>query len=91
MVSVGPLELHPGERRVVLDGHELKLTAKDFALLWLFVQNRGVVLGRRVIEKEVWGDSVKGRTLDTHVGRLRRLLPPGAIHTVVKVGYRFDL
>ena len=91
MVSIGPLELHRIDRRVVLEGRELNLTAKDFALLWLFVQNRGVVLRRREIEKEVWGGSVKGRTLDTHVGRLRRLLPPGAIRTVVKVGYRFDL
>ena len=91
VVSTAPLELDRVAQRVLLDGRELKLTAKEFALVWLFAQNPGRVLPREVIEKEVWGGSVRGRTLDTHVSRLRRLLPPGAIQTVVRVGYRFDL
>jgi DNA-binding response OmpR family regulator len=87
----GPLSIDPAEFIASLDGNHLSLTPKEFGLLTLFARNRGRLLRRDVIEREVWGGHASGRTIDIHVSRLRRMLPPGAIQTVVRVGYRFVL
>ncbi|HZA40702.1 MAG TPA: winged helix-turn-helix domain-containing protein [Actinomycetota bacterium] len=87
----GPLSIDPAEFIASLDGNHLNLTPKEFGLLTLFARNRGRLLRREVIEREVWGGNASGRTIDIHVSRLRRILPPGAIQTVVRVGYRFVL
>jgi DNA-binding response OmpR family regulator len=87
----GPLSIDPAEFIASLDGNHLNLTPKEFGLLTLFARNRGRLLRREVIEREVWGGHASGRTIDIHVSRLRRILPAGAIQTVVRVGYRFVL
>lgn len=87
----GPLSIDPAEFLASLDGNHLNLTPKEFWLLTLFARNRGRLLRREVIEREVWGGHASGRTIDIHVSRLRRILPPGSIQTVVRVGYRFVL
>ena len=87
----GPLSIDPAEFIASLDGNNLNLTPKEFGLLTLFARNRGRLLRREVIEREVWAGHASGRTIDIHVSRLRRILPAGAIQTVVRVGYRFVL
>jgi two-component system copper resistance phosphate regulon response regulator CusR len=81
-------------QRVWRAGQELDLTAKEMALLILFVRNPGVVLSRTQIFEQVWGEDydASSNTLEVHVMDLRKKLDahgPRLIFTVRGRGYRF--
>ncbi len=90
-MRVGGLELDERARRVVLDGVELGLTPKEFDILAALVRDPGAVISRRRLLEEVWQTTWYGsaKTIDVHVGALRRKLgDPGWIETVRGVGFR---
>ena len=89
-LKVGGLEVDPSEFTATYGGKRLRLTNKEFRLLTLFARHPGRLLTRDAIAAEVWGGEVHGRTIDIHIARLRRRLPPDAIETVIKVGYRLS-
>ena len=70
------------------------LTYKEYELLRLFMQNRGIVLSRDVIMDRIWEMSceVESRTLDVHLKTLRAKLGDSAHHikTIRNVGYRME-
>jgi two-component system phosphate regulon response regulator PhoB len=83
------LEAH----RVTVDDEEVYLTATELRLLVELIRNQGKVQSRDSLLDKVWGYQFEGygRTVDTHVRRLRRKLGPYAdlVETVRGVGYRF--
>jgi two-component system response regulator RegX3 len=88
-----PPRLHVDQRtrRVVVDGTEVPLTPKEFDLLALLAHDPGAVCSRQRILDEVWDPHWYGptKTLDVHIGSLRRKLgDPRWIETVRGVGYR---
>jgi len=90
----GRLYIHFEDYLVRFEGHEPKLTLKEFGLLKLLAQNPGRVQSREKILDAVWGYNYYGesRTVDVHIRRIRKKLGPGAddyIDTVIGVGYRF--
>jgi DNA-binding response OmpR family regulator len=96
VIRVGELEVDRGARRVTLDGDELELSRKEFDLLAALVERAGRVVRRETLMSEVWDENWFGstKTLDTHMGWLRRKLgddpaSPRFIHTVRGVGFRF--
>jgi two-component system copper resistance phosphate regulon response regulator CusR len=81
-------------QRVWRDRHELNLTAKEMALLILFLRNPGIVLSRSTIFEQVWSERYNGssNTLEVHIMDLRKKLEtlgPRLIFTVRGRGYRF--
>jgi len=77
---------------VRVDGEDVRLTRKEFALLRLLAEARGRVLTRESLLSRVWGLEYYGesRTLDVHIRRVRKKLGLDAwIETVIGVGYRF--
>ncbi len=89
--AVGPLEIDSRAHRATLDGRELGLTVKEFALLELLARDPGAVVSRERILAEVWNTTWYGsaKTIDVHVASLRRKLgDPGWIETVRGVGLR---
>lgn len=80
--------------KVTIDEKEVKLTAKEFELLKLFIQNKGIALSRDTILNRIWGFDFYGddRTLDTHIKMLRTSLGEyrNLITTVRVVGYKFE-
>jgi DNA-binding response OmpR family regulator len=90
-IRLGQLRIFPGQYQASYAGVPLELTNLEFRLLTLFSRNPGRVLNRERISQHVWDGRARGRTIDIHVSRLRRHLPPEAIQTVVKVGYRLVL
>lgn len=93
-LEVGDLRLDPASRRAWRDDQELVLTAKEFALLELFMSNPGVILTRTGLFDDVWGRD-HGRSsnvVDQHVMRLRAKIddPAGHSHleTIRASGYR---
>jgi DNA-binding response OmpR family regulator len=96
LVRVGELELDAEARRVSLGGGELELSRKEFDLLAELMANAGRVVTRDRLMADVWDENWFGstKTLDTHIGWLRRKLgddpaAPRFIHTVRGVGFRF--
>jgi two-component system response regulator RegX3 len=88
---VGPLHLDRRTRRVHLDDHEIELTPKEFDVLATLMDEPGVVVSRRRLAEEVWDSAwySHSRTLDVHVGALRRKLgDPTWIETVRGIGFR---
>jgi DNA-binding response OmpR family regulator len=96
-LSVGPVRIEIGSRRVWLDGAELSLSRKEFDLLVELVSHAGEVVTREDLISRVWDENWFGstKTLDVHVGWLRGKLAddasaPRLIHTVRGVGFRLD-
>jgi DNA-binding response OmpR family regulator len=90
-VVVGDLAINRATFRVTICGEPLRLTKKEFELLWLLIESRPRVVSRDTILSRVWDYSggVETRTVDAHVKLLRRKIGDDRIETVVGVGYRF--
>ncbi len=95
-LEVGDVRLDPTGYVVTLEGQRVEMTRKEFELLRLLMTNAGETVPRRVLIERVWGwDSTEGKTLDTHIRRVRAKIEadpsnPARIITVRKVGYRFN-
>src|SRR3954453_15063777 len=91
--EVGGVRVDTGARGAWRDGRELKLAPKEFDLLALLVGRAGEAVPRDEIMTTVWDENWWGstKTLDTHVGWLRRKLgDPPVLSTVRGVGFRFE-
>lgn len=97
VVSVGDLQLDLGKHVAQVKGRAVDLTAKEFELLRALLEAKGRVLGREFLLDRVWGLEqsleIETRTVDVHVGQLRKKLKTEAkrLVTVKNVGYRFDM
>ncbi len=96
VIRVRDLEVNPIKRTVTLGGKDVKLTAKEFDLLQLFINNRGKVFTRKQMLETVWKYDYTGddRTVDVHIRRLREKIEhdtanPEFIFTKWGVGYYF--
>jgi DNA-binding response OmpR family regulator len=94
-IRFGDVELDPAVREVRRRGVPVALRPKEYDLLHALARREGRLAERGELLREVWGyhESVLSRTLDTHIGELRRKLEadpssPRHILTVRKVGYR---
>lgn len=93
----GDVRIDAAARRVTRSGEAVELTDREFSLLLALASRQGAVATRQELLLEVWGHrgSVLSRTVDTHVGELRRKLEPDPaeprhIVTVRKRGYRLQ-
>ena len=90
---VGPLRLDRRTHRLQINGQEVALTLKEFALLALLAERPGVVSRRSEIIELVSHPNWHGRTrsLEAHVASLRNKLgDPTLIDTVLGIGYRLN-
>jgi DNA-binding response OmpR family regulator len=97
LVIAGNLEVDGTRREVRLEGEPIRLTRKEFDLLYLLASNPGRAFDRSELLEEVWdfawdGDSA---TVTVHVRRLREKIEtdpsnPRHLVTVWGVGYRFE-
>ncbi len=73
VLSFGRLEIDEAAREARVDGNDVKLKPREFALLLAFAANPGVALSRRTLVEKVWGFDFEGdeRTVDVHVRRVR--------------------
>ena len=96
MVSVGDIEMDRAAHRVRRAGVEVHLGPTEYRLLDHLIQHPGRVFSREQLLDAVWGSDVyvEARTVDVHVGRLRKALNiEGAadpIRTVRSAGYSLD-
>lgn len=93
-LSLRGITLDYGSRKVFCNNKEIVLPDKDFRLLALLMENKGIVLSREAILFKIWGYDYDGdeRVVDTHIKRLRKSLGDKAkcITTIIGTGYRFE-
>ncbi|MDR0396033.1 MAG: response regulator transcription factor [Oscillospiraceae bacterium] len=96
LIRVRDMEVNLVNRSVSIAGRDIKLTAKEFDLLQLFITNRGKVFSRESMLETVWKYDYLGdmRTVDVHIRRLREKIErntsqPEFIFTKWGVGYYF--
>jgi two-component system phosphate regulon response regulator PhoB len=95
-LEAGDIALDRATRRVVRGGRDLNLSPTEFRLLEHLMRHPGRVFTRDQLLNAVWGHDiyVDDRTVDVHIGRLRKSLNRGGardpIRTVRGTGYAFD-
>lgn len=98
VVSVGSIKVNTNEAKVYKNGAEIILTAMEYKLLLIFINNRGKVLSRQRLLEDIWdvaGDFVNDNTLTVYIKRLRDKIEedpakPQIIKTVRGLGYIID-
>jgi two-component system response regulator ResD len=90
------LEVDEAAREVRIDGVDVALKPREFALLLQLASNPGVAFSRAALLQAVWGFDFDGdeRTVDVHVRRLRAKLEdeaqlPRLVQTIHGFGYKF--
>src|ERR1700712_2525846 len=96
VLTYGDIELDREKRRVARSGRQIDLGPTEYRLLEFFLEHPGRVFSREQLLDSVWGRDIyiDERTVDVHIGRLRKLLNPGReqdpIRPVRGAGYALD-
>lgn len=97
-MQVGRISINLATMQAFIDGQEVRLSARELRLAWLLLQKRGQNVSRAEMLRLVWGHvgSSASRTLDTHIGRIRKKLDLDKgdeirLRAVYGVGYRLDV
>lgn len=98
VITLGSYTLRRDVGTLEINGEEIPLTPREFAMAWLFFSSPGKFLSRAQIASSVWGscEDIAGRSIEQHVYKLRRKLrhsgSAGAnLKTVYALGYKLDL
>ena len=91
-LTIGRLQLNTASQQVALDGSLVPLTMQEYRLLYILMRNPNSPLSRKELLKKAWGypcDCIT-RTVDIHIGRLRKKIGTHWIETVHCLGYRLN-
>ena len=88
-IEYGSLRLDPAKRRAVVDGREVALSGREFALLEALLERPGAVLSRAQLEERIygWQEEIESNAVEVHIHALRRKLGADLIRTLRGVGY----
>jgi len=90
VLRAGSMEIDLTARTVHLDGNEVELTAREYALLETLMRRRGRIVPRDQLQQLLYGfdTDVASNTIEVHISSLRRKLGHAVIETVRGMGYR---
>jgi len=92
LLHLANLTVDRARRETLVDARQVKMRAKEFDLLVLLLENKGIVFTRDRLLETVWGFDFAGetRTVDVHVAQLRKRIAGSGveIETVFGVGYK---
>lgn len=91
-IRLGAVEIDPDARQAWYENKPVELSAKEFAVLELLVQNAGRVLTRAQLEQSIygWGDSADSNTIEVFIHHLRKKLGNDFIRTMRGIGYSVE-
>ena len=96
-LAVGPLAFDRQSLRFTVDGEEIKMTAKELAIIELLMSHPGTLFSRERILSNVWGLNMDPLTnvVDVYIGKLRKKIDGDStksiIETVRGLGYRLNI
>lgn len=94
-LTLADLVMDVPDRRAMRGGRILDLTSREFDLLAYLVRNKGLIVSREMLARDVWEEPVRGTSLDNvidvHIARLRKKIDADGsaalIHTIRGVGF----
>lgn len=91
LLKIGQFEIDRTGHRVLLDGEDARLTAKEWALFEKLVARPNALVGKEQLEEALYNfdDEVVSNTLEVYISRIRKKLGKETIETVRGLGYRF--
>ncbi len=96
-IRIGGIEIHDSDRTVLVDGEPIKLTTKEFEILYFLMSNAGVVYSPAEIYRKVWGNVPVGvdNAIAVHIRHIREKIEiepaePRYLKVVWGRGYKFD-
>jgi len=98
-LNLGPLEVQPAKRKVLLHGQEVELTSAEFNLLEVLASHAGQVVSKAMLSEQGLGRPLArfDRSIDVHLSSLRNKLGlhseklPLTLHTIRGQGYQLSL
>ena len=96
-VDYGPFVFTPAKKQITVEGRSIPVSAKEFQIAEILMQNLGSPLSRTTLLEKIWGGTVSeaSRTIDTHISRVRtklKLIPENGyrLSTIYGYGYLLD-
>jgi DNA-binding response OmpR family regulator len=97
-LAIGAIGLNLRQMHVVVNGHPVRLTPREFTLLHCLMQNAGRVLSRDQLMRLAWGENFAGtsKSIDVNIQRLRTKIAPFltdgfCIQALRGFGYKFEV
>ena len=93
IITVGEITLDLDKQAVFKNGEKIELTALEYRVCSLLIQNHGAVVTREMILEKIWdiaGNYVNDNTLSVYIRRVRQKLGADTIKTVKGAGYRME-
>ena len=89
LTSASGIEMNTDSHAVTYRGHEVELTNREFILLRILLENKGVAMSRERLLSEAWGYDYYGETniIDVYVRYIRQKTSDDVIRTIRGVGY----
>lgn len=95
-IDIGNIRIHPLKGKIYKNNIEINLTALEYRLFMVFINNTGQILSREQLLEQIWdvaGDFVNDNTLTVYIKRLREKLEdnpqsPQMIKTIRGLGYK---
>jgi len=91
-ILLGDITINPDSREISVGDLTLNLRAQEFDLLYILMENKGLVLTREQLLNLAWGYDFAGqtRTVDVHIGHLRKKLENSQVRidTITGIGYK---
>jgi DNA-binding response OmpR family regulator len=83
--ATGTLSLNPNNGLIVSDGEEVKLTAREYGILKILMENKGKIISREKLMELLWesDEFVDDNTLTVNVGRLRKKLDAAGLQEFI--------
>ena len=92
VLSYRQIQLDTKNYQVFVSGQEVVLTAREFEILRLFMENPGRIFSREQLLDIIWNYDYMGddKIINTHIKNIRKKLGVDCIETIRGVGYRID-
>jgi DNA-binding response OmpR family regulator len=96
-LAAGPLAFDRQSLRFSVDGEDIKMTAKELAIIELLMSNPGTLFSRERILSNVWGLNMDPLTnvVDVYIGKLRKKIDSDPDHSMIEtvrgLGYRLNV
>lgn len=89
-LRIGPVTLRPADHRATLDGEEVLLTGREWAILERLLRRPGAVVSRAQLEEALYafGAEAESNAVEVYVSRIRKKLGNALIGTQRGIGYR---
>jgi two-component system cell cycle response regulator CtrA len=85
ILKIGPLQLNQDSRQVTVDGRQVHLTGKEYAILELMVLRKGMVLTKEAFLNHLYGgmDEPEMKIIDVFICKLRKKLAQGGLDNLI--------